>query len=128
MICLDTQAWIWWVTGLRALPMNVRRVMESDQVVISSVSLWETAQLVGEGRIRLNREVREFLDEASMWEGLTVAPISPAIAVRASRFGPLFPKDPMDRLITATALELGVSLVTSDAAITESGVVPILWD
>ncbi|MEX0784718.1 MAG: type II toxin-antitoxin system VapC family toxin [Dehalococcoidia bacterium] len=128
MICLDTQAWIWWVTGFRELPVAVRRVIETDQLVVSDVSFWETAQLVAEGRIRLNREVVEFLSEASTWEGLTVASITPAIAVRASRLGPLFPKDPMDRLITATALELRATLVTSDGRIRSSGVVPVLWD
>jgi PIN domain nuclease of toxin-antitoxin system len=128
VICLDTHAWHWWVSDDRRLPAVLRRRIEREPAAISVVSIWELAQLVQEGRISLGVEVRQYLQAATAWEGLTVVTITPELAVRASRLGPLFPSDPMDRLITATAIGLGAPLVTSDAAITRSGVVPILWD
>jgi PIN domain nuclease of toxin-antitoxin system len=127
VICLDTHALYFWLSKDRRLPAATRRQLDRVHVYIASATLWEIAQLVQEDKIRLDIDVEPFLQQLTGWEALTVVDITPAIAVRASRFGP-FPRDPMDRLITATALEYGVPLVTSDAAITRSGVVPVVWD
>jgi PIN domain nuclease of toxin-antitoxin system len=35
--------------------------------------------------------------------------------------------DPSDRLIVATALTLGLSLITADSTIADSGLVPVVW-
>ena len=35
--------------------------------------------------------------------------------------------DPSDRLIAATALALGLPLITADSTIADSGLVPIIW-
>jgi PIN domain nuclease of toxin-antitoxin system len=61
-------------------------------------------------------------------EGVKVEMVTAAVAGRASKFGPLFSRDPVDRLITATAIELGVPLATSDRPIMHSGVVEVLSD
>jgi hypothetical protein len=52
---------------------------------------------------------------------LTLRPVRPILASL---------RDPWDRLIVATAIELGVPLITADGAITalsESGVVEVVW-
>jgi len=53
--------------------------------------------------------------------------ISPSIAITAAQLGEDFHKDPADRLIVATALELGASIVTKDEAITRYGRVSTTW-
>ena len=128
MICLDTNAWFWWITDHRRLPPRLRRRLERDERAISPVSIWEVALFAEIKRIRVGIDVRAFLDEALQAEGLRVVPLTPAICVRGSKFGALFPRDPADRMIAATALELGVPLATSDERIAASGVVEILWD
>lgn len=128
MICLDTHAVHLWLSEDKRLPAQVRRRIDRANVFISCVTLWEMAQLAVEGRIELHTSIQAYLGAAVAWEGLTVVEVTSSIAIRAARFGPLFPKDPMDRLITATAIELGVPLATSDEQITKSGVVEILWD
>ena len=128
MICLDTHALYWWLSKDRRLPRRTRSLLDQQPVYISSATVWELAQLAQEGKIRFDIDIQAFLELTVAWEALTVVDITPSIAVRATRFGPAFPRDPMDRLITSTAMELGVPLATSDAAITRSGVVPILWD
>lgn len=67
---------------------------------------------------------RQFLP--SLAEALEVLPIVPAIASSASALA-LPQGDPFDRIIVATALHHGLTLVTKDAAITQSGLVPVLW-
>lgn len=128
MICLDTHAFHLWLSGDKRLPAAVRRKIDRSRVFISCVTLWEMAQLSEEGRIKLDLSIREFLEMAVAWEELITVEITPSIAARAAKFGPLFPRDPMDRLITSTAIELGVPLATSDEQIAASGVVEILWD
>jgi PIN domain nuclease of toxin-antitoxin system len=127
-MCLDTHALHFWLSNDRRLPATTRRLLDGGHVYISSATLWEMAQLVQEEKIRLDIDVQRFLQQLAGWEALTVVDITPSITVRASRFGPLFPRDPMDRLIASTALELSIPLVTSDERITRSGVVPVVWD
>lgn len=128
MICLDTHVWIRWVLDPVHLPGPLTRRLESDETCISMISVWEAALLVALGKLRLNRETSAFLTHALQWEGVSVVGITPEIAVRGSRFGPAFSRDPADRIITATAIELGVPLATHDGEITRSGVVEVLWD
>jgi PIN domain nuclease of toxin-antitoxin system len=45
--------------------------------------------------------------------------ISPAIAATAAALGDVFPKDPTDRVIYATAIETGWPLVTKDQRLRE---------
>ncbi|MGH9416596.1 MAG: PIN domain-containing protein [Terriglobales bacterium] len=54
-------------------------------------------------------------------------PLNAEIAAQAAQFGPAFPRDPADRIIAATALAHGLTLVTADQKIRSSGLVPTLW-
>ena len=45
--------------------------------------------------------------------------VTPAIAASAAALPSSFPRDPMDRLIYATAIEHGAKLVTRDRAMAE---------
>jgi PIN domain nuclease of toxin-antitoxin system len=42
-------------------------------------------------------------------------------------FPATFPKDPADRMIVATALVEGLSLITADREISRSKLVPTIW-
>jgi predicted nucleic acid-binding protein len=57
---------------------------------------------------------------------VSVLPITPEIAARAASFPECYPKDPLDRLIGATALVEGAGLVTHDRGIAKSGLVPVI--
>jgi PIN domain nuclease of toxin-antitoxin system len=57
----------------------------------------------------------------------TVLPISGRICVRAVSFAATYSKDPADKVIGATALEEGISLVTTDQGIRNSRAVPTIW-
>jgi PIN domain nuclease of toxin-antitoxin system len=60
-------------------------------------------------------------------EGFEVAAVDAATMARLMGFPLSVLPDPWDRMIVATALHLGVPLVTKDRAITATGVVETIW-
>ena len=118
MIVLDTHAWLWWISESSELSVSARETIErADALVIPAIVCWEIALLVARGRLSelVPATLAEFLDTVLRHATTQLAPLTPQIAVRASQLGPDFHKDPADRLIAATALELNAPLVTRDA-------------
>lgn len=77
-------------------------------------------------RIALPVPVDQFLNRLVQALQLEVAPISPAIAMRAQ--ASVFQhKDPADRLIAATAMELNAPLITQDRKLAEIPGLRVLW-
>lgn len=118
MIVLDTHALLWWVNDPATLSKPAKKAidaaMESKSVYVSSISSWEIALLVERGRLRLALDVRDWICRCEALPFLTFVAVSNAIAIESVRL-PDFPHaDPADRIIAATALSLGASLVTKD--------------
>jgi PIN domain nuclease of toxin-antitoxin system len=125
---LDTHAWIQRALGV-AVPALVEKTFtqHTDTLAIADISLWEAAKLVELGRLELSVPLSEFFRLAITPE-LTVLPVSPAIAERATTLEASgFHKDPADQLITATALVHKLRLVSDDSRIRQWGGVPMLW-
>jgi PIN domain nuclease of toxin-antitoxin system len=85
------------------------------------ISLWEVALLAERGRLRFSLSPRIWLESAAEASdtsivALTVSIVSTAVGLRGLR-------DPADQLIVATAMEAGSRLVTSDTAISSSGII-----
>ena len=129
MILVDTQVVIW----LAVEPEKISRraseaILEArsgDGVAISDKTLWELAMVFAKGRIGDDLSLRDLLEETE--RTFVVLPISAGIAERSVQFGKLFPTDPADRIIAATAIVYGLRLVTADAQIRESGEVACIW-
>lgn len=118
MVVLDTHAWVWWMLEpTRLSPAALDSIELADIWMVPAISCWEVALLVQRGRLTLRPSdtAHSFLQEALDYGNTQLAPLTPQIAVRASQLGPDFHKDPADRLIAATALELNAPLVTRDA-------------
>lgn len=60
-------------------------------------------------------------------ERYVVKPITAEIAFAAVNMPTNYPKDPMDRIIGATALTEELALVTADRAIRESKAIDVIW-
>jgi PIN domain nuclease of toxin-antitoxin system len=126
-LLLDTHILVW----LRTLPARLsrrqlqllRRVTPDEPALYSSISLWEIANLISLGRLKPAVSVRAFLDGLAAAPGLLACEITPAIAAQAAGFGDRLHRDPADRLIVATAIVAGATLVTSDEAIVRAGLV-----
>jgi PIN domain nuclease of toxin-antitoxin system len=128
VIVLDTHAWVWWAADRARLSRRARSAIESERrLAVSDVSLWEVAMLVAKGRLRLDRSPTDWLEHAASLDRLEVVPIRPGIAVRSTQLGHAFQGDPADRLIVATALVEGASLVTKDDRIRTAAAVTTVW-
>ena len=75
---------------------------------------YELAWLAKHERIELTRPVRTWLGEI---RDVRTVGITPAIADTAAALSSAFPGDPADRIIYATAIELGWTLLTKDRAL-----------
>lgn len=127
---LDTHVLVWWHTASTSLAAAHRRLIEREhargsQVAVSGISLWEVAQLAKRGRLRAIQPARDWLQVMESDPRLEFLPISAAVAEQAASLGPPFPADPADRIIAATALVHGFTLLTEDDAIRASRVVPL---
>ena len=129
MTLLDTHAWIWWVNGSPSLSEVARETIErscaDSTLFISSMSVWEIALLVKKGRLSLSINVADWVTYSEGLPYLTFVPVNNRIALNAVTL-PLHP-DPADRIIVATALYLGSSLVTKDDKIHAFSGVESVW-
>lgn len=94
--------------------------------MVSEISLWEVATLHDLGRIRLAVPLREWLERATAAPLVRRQGISPAIAAELAVLPDSFHRDPVDRILVATARVLGATLLTQDRRIAESGLVETL--
>ena len=89
------------------------------------MTLWELATLASRGRIHLGISPESFLQDVEA--RFVVLPITGRACARAMGFPATYPKDPVDRIIGATALVEGLSLITADRQIRRSKLVPTIW-
>jgi PIN domain nuclease of toxin-antitoxin system len=130
MILLDTHVVVWLAFDPRKVSRKAAAAIsaarsKSEAIAVSDISFYELAALATRGRIDLRVPLLSFLQEVE--KRFVVQPITPPIAAKAMEFQAPYPKDPMDRIIGATALVEGLLLVTADEAIRKSKAVPNVW-
>lgn len=125
---LDTHVLLRWVLGDRRLSSAhcrvIRLATESDPLLVSDISVWEVASLQERGRIRINVDLRDWLERAVAPPLVELCGITPAVGAEITRL-PL-DWDPADRIIVATARVRGAVLLTEDGRIAASGAVGTL--
>ena len=121
MIVLDTHVFVWVMEDDAKLGIETRQTIveasKNNEVGVSAITPWEIALLVEKGRLRLAREVAEWLDAALAVPGVRLLPIEPRIALDSVRLPSAFHADPADWLIVATARHWNATLITADGAI-----------
>ena len=129
MILLDTHVVIWMASDPRKLSRTardvIRRAHREGGTAISAVTLWELAWLMTNRRLEIAGTVEEFVEEIAA--RMAVRPITPRIAVLATQLPDTYPKDPIDKLIGATALSEGMTLVTKDREIRACKLIKTVW-
>lgn len=117
MIVADTHAWLWWLAGDAALSTGARsaldRAFDDAALGVSAISVWEAAMLVKKGRLTLALPIDDLVGHCETLTGLRFLSVTPRIALASVVLEPLH-ADPADRLIAATALAHGATLVTKD--------------
>ena len=124
MFLLDTHVWIWTLElesgriGRRTRGF-IDRWAAQDALRVSPVSVFEVSALYAAGRLRLSRPLEQWIRAALDPMGIRLAPLSLDAAVDAGTIGREVLPDPLDRLIAASARQLGATLVTRDSGILE---------
>jgi PIN domain nuclease of toxin-antitoxin system len=91
---------------------------------VSTISSWEVAMLLAKGRLQMAISAREWVRRSEALGLLEFVPVSNTIALRSVDIQ-MHP-DPADRIIVATAMELGLELITKDEKLHGLGL-PTLW-
>ena len=118
-VLLDTNALIWTVEGHERLGPDSRNIADvafgEDRLFVSAISFWEVALLTRRGRVVLAYPIGEWR-QIALSLGIEELPLTGEIGIRAAELDGL-PGDPADRIITATAMAQGATLITADASI-----------
>ena len=119
-IC-DTHILLFWAHEPERLTAPARQALElgrtRHELAIADISLWELALLHERGRLVLPKDISAgfYLTQLLAALSLQVQPITPEIALLSR--SPVFQHgDPADRLIGATALQLGAQSTSIRAA------------
>ena len=117
-VLLDTHVWVWLMEGRPGVRPEAIQLMErageESFLRVCVISAWEIGMLEAGGRLRFDISCEEWVEQAFGLPGLSLVPLTPSICVRSSRLPGVFHGDPADRIIVATARELGAVLLTRD--------------
>jgi PIN domain nuclease of toxin-antitoxin system len=119
MILLDTHVLVRYMLdegklGRRALSA-IDRALANDEVFVSAISFWEVATLVAKRRLELDTTVAAFRDLA-IRNGAREQVLDGDIATLAGEL-PAAHGDPADRMLVATAIVRGLTLLTADSVL-----------
>jgi PIN domain nuclease of toxin-antitoxin system len=128
VIVLDTHAFLWWADESERLSARARHAIDqADALGVCAISCWEVAMLVEKERLRLDRDVLEFLRQALALPRVALLALTPEVAVGAARLVSSSLADPADRMIAAAALEAGAAVVSKDARMRGIGGLKTVW-
>jgi len=131
VIVLDTHVVYWAAAEPKRLSRTATRGIEKAArgggLWVASVTLFELAGMLKSGRVRGSGEIQRDVEAILGAVRAVIQEITPEIAVIARHFPDDFPRDPMDRLIAATARSLRIPLVTRDERLIHSPLVETVW-
>lgn len=131
MIVLDTHAWVWFVSNPELLSDPAKKAIEdaiqTEEVFLSAISVWEVALLVAKKRLELSLDVSEWVAGSERLPFFQFIPVDNAVAIRSVNLPQPLHKDPADRIIIATALSIAAPVVTKDEKILGYPHVRTIW-
>jgi PIN domain nuclease of toxin-antitoxin system len=125
-LLLDTHVALWLASGDKRLRASTRALIDDcwqdgGIILLSAVTAWEIALLIDTGRIDLDVPVEAWINRFLGRPGIEAVPLSHRAACRSYQLHHLEHRDPADRLLIATAIELACPFVTYDERITRFG-------
>lgn len=130
MILLDTHVVIWLLMAPERLSKRAREAIlqariAGERIACSPISLYEIAYATYRKRLQLNCSNEDFI--AAVQTKIELVPLTARIAICAAELPAPFHGDPVDRIITATAMDADCTLITMDAEIRRANVCKLLW-
>ncbi len=121
LLLLDTCAAIWVANGDKLLSGATDAINlateERQAVQISPITAWEIGILVARGRISIAGRPQSWYSRLLATPGVEAAKMSEEILIESSFLPGVPPNDPADRIIIASARELGLRIITRDKKI-----------
>ena len=112
-VLLDSHVLHWWAAEPDRLSTAARAaVADAEELAVASITWFELAWLASHERIDVSIPIQAWLEGLS--EQVRTVGATPSIALAAVSLPSSFPGDPADRLIYATAVERGWTLITKD--------------
>jgi PIN domain nuclease of toxin-antitoxin system len=122
---LDTCAIIWLANDIRISQAANDAIngagLDGQRLTVSGVSAWEIGMLIARGKIPTTKHALAWFENFVSTSGIDVQNATPAIMIAASYLPTPLHKDPMDRIIIATAREHDLTIITRDRAILSYG-------
>jgi PIN domain nuclease of toxin-antitoxin system len=129
LIVLDTHAVLWSLGDSPRLSAKARNAIgearQTGPIHVASITLLEIARLAAAKHITTTATLDALL--SSIETEFTIMPITAAIAAATTRLPASYPPDPADRIIGATALVHGATLITADQRIRKFKSIRTLW-
>ena len=130
-VVLDTHAAVWYFLGSARLSSTALLAIEAainagEYIYLPSISIIEVIYLVEKGRLpeaALERLEASLADPDSL---IVIAVLDLGVAQKVRKISKADVPDMPDRIIAATALHLGLPLITRDTMI-QASIVPTIW-
>lgn len=124
-LLLDTHAAIWVVEDQPIATAAKEAIDDAYRagraIFVSAITAWEIGLLVSRNRLGLSTRPERWFQRLLAIEGVKLAGLSPDILIASSFLPGEPPRDPADRIIVATARDLGASLITRDRLLLKYG-------
>jgi PIN domain nuclease of toxin-antitoxin system len=124
-LLLDTHAAIWIVGNkriAREAEEAINTVHETNgTLLVSPITAWEVGLLVSLKRVDVFATPQRWFARLLSIPNVRLAELSPDILIESSFLPGKPPKDPADRILLATARDIGATLITRDRALLRYG-------
>jgi len=118
-----TTIWIYERARLSQAALDAMNTTHREGVpsYISPITAWEIGMLAARGRLQLLIKPERWFANLFQVSGVQLADMSPDLLIASSYLPGKPPTDPTDRIIAATARDLGATLVTRDRVLLDYG-------
>ena len=124
-LLLDTCTLIFMTERTRMAPAAVETLQAATEggeiTYVSPITAWEVGMLTSRGRLQLLIRPERWFSNLFEVPGVRLAEMSSDLLIASSYLPGKPPKDPTDRIIAATARELGATLITRDRTLLNYG-------
>jgi len=124
-LLLDTCTVIWMTEKASLAPAAVEALRASNErastTFISPITAWEIGMLASRGRLQMLIKPERWFANLFEVPGVRLADMPPDILIASSYLPGDAPRDPADRIIVATARDLGATLITRDRVLLDYG-------
>jgi PIN domain nuclease of toxin-antitoxin system len=124
-LLLDTCAAIWIYENAKIAPSALAAIDAADETgtptYISPISAWEIGMLVARERLRFLITPQRWFARLFESPNVRLADLSSDLLIASSFLPGKPPRDPVDRILAATARDYGATLITRDRALLDYG-------